>query len=72
MGSIVIDAEEIVERSLIAAGALVAPGTVIPPRSLVIGAPARVKRQLTDEEVAGLDTYWRNYIEYTKRYKSDE
>jgi carbonic anhydrase/acetyltransferase-like protein (isoleucine patch superfamily) len=71
MGSIVMDGVEVGERSLIAAGALVSPGTRIPPRSLVLGVPARVKRKLTDEEVAGLDVYWRNYIEYTRLYREE-
>ncbi|MCA1592950.1 MAG: gamma carbonic anhydrase family protein [Acidobacteria bacterium] len=71
MGSIVMDDARIGEKSLIAAGALVSPGTVVPPNSLVIGTPAKVKRRLTDEEIAGLDVYWRNYIEYTRQYLSE-
>jgi carbonic anhydrase/acetyltransferase-like protein (isoleucine patch superfamily) len=71
MGSIVMDDVRVGAQSLIAAGALVSPGTQIPPRSLVMGVPARVKRPLTDEEVAGLDVYWQNYIEYTKQYKEE-
>ncbi len=70
MGSVVMDGVRVGERSLVAAGALVAPGTVVPPRSLVIGAPARVRRTLTDEEVAALDVYWQNYIEYTRAYRA--
>jgi carbonic anhydrase/acetyltransferase-like protein (isoleucine patch superfamily) len=70
MGSIVMDGVRVGAESLVAAGALVAPGTQIPPRSLVIGAPARIKRPLGDEEVAGLNVFWQNYIEYTKQYKS--
>lgn len=69
MGSIVMDGARIGADSIVAAGALVSPGTHVPPRSLVIGAPARVKRALTDEEVAGLANYWKNYVEYTKEYK---
>ena len=38
---------------------------------LVMGSPAKVKRPLTDEEVAGLDQYWKNYVEYTKVYKEE-
>jgi carbonic anhydrase/acetyltransferase-like protein (isoleucine patch superfamily) len=72
MGSIVMDDVVIGERSIVAAGALVSPGTNVPPRSLVIGVPARVKRPLTDEEVAGLDHYWQNYVEYTKVYKDEK
>jgi len=69
MGSIVMDDVRIGAESIVAAGALVSPGTRVPPRSLVIGAPARVKRELTNEEVAGLASYWKNYIEYTRTYK---
>lgn len=72
MGSIVMDGAHIGAQSLVAAGALVSPGTQVPPRSLVIGAPARVKRPLTEREVAGLEVFWKNYIEYTRAYKSDE
>ena len=71
MGSVVMDGVEVGERSLVAAGALVSPGTIIPPHSLVMGFPAKVKRQLTDEEVAGLSVYWRNYIEYTRLYREE-
>jgi carbonic anhydrase/acetyltransferase-like protein (isoleucine patch superfamily) len=67
-----MDGARIGARSLVAAGSLVAPGTQVPPRSLVIGAPARIKRPLTDEEVAGLEVFWKNYIEYTRMYRSDE
>jgi carbonic anhydrase/acetyltransferase-like protein (isoleucine patch superfamily) len=71
MGSIVMDAVRVGAQSIIAAGALVSPGTIVPPRSLVIGVPARVKRPLTDEEVAGLAQFWKNYVEYTKQYKEE-
>jgi carbonic anhydrase/acetyltransferase-like protein (isoleucine patch superfamily) len=71
MGSIVMDDVRVGAQSLIAAGSLLSPGTRIPPRSLVLGAPARVKRELTDEEVAGLDVYWNNYIEYTRIYMEE-
>ena len=71
MGSIVMDDARIGAESIVAAGALVSPGTVVPPRSLVLGVPAKVKRQLTDEEVAGLAQFWKNYVEYTKEYKEE-
>jgi len=50
MGSIVLDNAEIGEESLIAAGAVVTPRTIVPPRSLVRGQPARVIRALTETE----------------------
>jgi carbonic anhydrase/acetyltransferase-like protein (isoleucine patch superfamily) len=36
-----------------------------------MGVPARVKRQLTDEEVADLDVFWKNYVEYTRVYREE-
>ena len=48
IGSIVLDGAVIGEDCLVAAGSLVTPGTVIPPRSLVMGSPAKVRRELTD------------------------
>ena len=68
IGSIVLDDVRVGAQSLVAAGSLVSPGTIIPARSLVMGTPARVKRPLTDEEVAGLDRYWQNYVEYSAVY----
>jgi gamma-carbonic anhydrase len=72
MGSIIMDDVRIGAQSLVAAGALVSPGTHVPPRSLVMGVPARVKRPLTGEEVTGLAQYWKNYIEYTAQYREEE
>jgi carbonic anhydrase/acetyltransferase-like protein (isoleucine patch superfamily) len=69
IGAILMDGVRIGAQSLVAAGSLVPPGTQVPPRSLVMGQPARVKRPLTEEEVAGLEVYWKNYIEYTKVYR---
>jgi carbonic anhydrase/acetyltransferase-like protein (isoleucine patch superfamily) len=71
IGAIVMDEARIGAKSLIAAGSLVSPGTIIPPRSLVMGVPAKVKRELTDEEAAGLDQFWKNYIEYTRAYQGE-
>ena len=68
IGAIVMDGVRVGAESLVAAGSLLSPGTQIPPRSLVMGQPARVKRALTDEEVSGLEVFWKNYIEYTRYY----
>jgi carbonic anhydrase/acetyltransferase-like protein (isoleucine patch superfamily) len=72
IGAIVMDRVRVGERSLIAAGSLLTPGTIVPPRSLVMGSPAKVKRPLTDEEADGLDYFWKNYIELSKVYRSGE
>jgi carbonic anhydrase/acetyltransferase-like protein (isoleucine patch superfamily) len=71
IGSILLDEVRVGAYSLVAAGALLSPGTIVPPRSLVMGFPARVKRELSDEEVAQLEIFWKNYVEYTKEYKEE-
>lgn len=71
IGSIMLDDVRIGANSLVAAGSLVSPGTIIPPRSLVMGFPARVKRPLTDEEVARLAMFWQNYVNYTHEYRKE-
>lgn len=69
IGAIVLDGARIGKNSLIAAGSLVTPDTQIPPRSLVMGSPARVKRNLTDDEIYNLARFWQNYTELLKVYK---
>lgn len=69
MGAILMDEARIGEQSIIGAGSLVSPGTIIPPRVLALGSPARVKRDLTDEELAYLDKSWRNYVDLKKEYE---
>ncbi len=54
MGAIILNGAVIGTESLVAAGAMVPQGAVIPPRSLVAGVPAKVRRELTDDEVATL------------------
>ena len=68
IGSIVLDDVRVGAQSLVAAGSLISPGTVIPPRSLVMGIPARVKRELSEDEVLGLNSFWQNYVTYTQAY----
>jgi carbonic anhydrase/acetyltransferase-like protein (isoleucine patch superfamily) len=58
------------ENSLVAAGALVLEGTEIPPRSLVAGVPAKVRRELTDDEVAGLAKNAATYQGLIERHRA--
>lgn len=53
MGAIVLNGAVVGAGSLIAAGALIPQGTVVPSRSLVAGVPGKVRRELSDDEVAG-------------------
>jgi carbonic anhydrase/acetyltransferase-like protein (isoleucine patch superfamily) len=68
IGAILLDGVRIGKNSLVAAGSLLTPGTQIPPGSLVMGTPAKVKRALTEDELAGLERSWRNYVELKKHY----
>ena len=71
IGAIVMDGVRVGRNSLIGAGSLVTPNTQIPPRSLVLGSPACVKRELSDEEVKDLEKFWRNYVSYSRIYQSE-
>ena len=70
IGSILLDGVRVGRNSLVAAGSLLTPGTQIPPNSLVMGSPAKVKRNVTDTELAYLDRSWRNYVELKRHYVS--
>lgn len=71
MGSILMDGVKVGEHCLIGAGSLLVEGTEIPPRSLVVGRPAKVKRALTDEEVALLEKSADNYLLYKSWYQEE-
>ena len=68
MNATVLDGADVGASALVAAGAVVLPGTVIPPATLWAGNPAKRKRELSPDEVEGLKTYWKNYLEYKAEY----
>ena len=70
IGAIILDGARVGRNSLVAAGSLLTPNTQIPPRSLVMGSPARVKRELSDEEVVDLERFWRNYVSLSRIYRN--
>lgn len=72
MGASVLNGAHVGAESIVGAGALVPEGMVVPPRSLVVGLPAKVKRPLTDEELAGLRYYAENYYEYKETYLAEQ
>ncbi|MBI3268597.1 MAG: gamma carbonic anhydrase family protein [Planctomycetes bacterium] len=69
IGAILLDDAEIASDSIVAAGALVPEGFSCPPRSLVMGFPAKVKRPLTDDEVRGILQSSKNYVAYVRSYR---
>lgn len=68
MGAIVLDEAVVGSQSLVGAGAVVPERMQIPPRSLVLGIPARVVRELTDEEVANIQATTERYLGIAKEY----
>jgi carbonic anhydrase/acetyltransferase-like protein (isoleucine patch superfamily) len=72
MGATLMDGVVVGEESVVGAGSLLTPGTEVAPRSLVVGRPARVVRQVTDEEVENLILFGvRNYLQYKETYPGD-
>ncbi|WP_019119782.1 gamma carbonic anhydrase family protein [Brevibacillus massiliensis] len=72
MGAIVLDGAEIGEEAMVGAGALVPPRMKIPPRTLVVGSPAKVKRELTEADFQELIRVRQSYVEKGKIYKQLE
>jgi len=70
MGAILMNRSVIGSETLIAAGALVTEGMQIPPRSLVAGVPAKVRRELTDDEVAKLHHNAEVYTQHRELYRN--
>lgn len=72
MQALVMDHAVVGEGALVGARALVTEGTVIPPHTLWVGAPARYKRDLTPAEVARLKKSAGNYVNYARQYIYDK
>ncbi|MBE7438317.1 MAG: gamma carbonic anhydrase family protein [Spirochaetales bacterium] len=72
MGAIVMDDAELGEWAMLAAGSLLPPGKKIPPRMLAMGSPARVVREITEEEEAMFRRTIDRYVELKKNYLSPE
>ena len=68
MGAVLMDGVVVGDDCIIGAGALVTEHTKIPPGSLVIGSPARVKRPLREAELAWLKKSAENYVRYARDY----
>jgi carbonic anhydrase/acetyltransferase-like protein (isoleucine patch superfamily) len=71
IGAVVMDGAVIGEEAMVGAGALVPPGMVVPPRTLVLGAPARVKRGLTADEIAFLPRSAASYAARARQYREE-
>lgn len=69
MGAIVLDGAEVGAYTIIGAGSVVTPRTKIPSGVLALGSPARVIRELSEEEKKSLEKSAEHYIELAKKYR---
>lgn len=68
MGSTLLNGCEIGDESIVGAGALVTQGKKFPPRSLILGSPAKVVREVTDEDLAPRRELCDRYARRSARY----
>lgn len=70
MGAIIMNKAVIGEECIVGAGALITEGKVFPPRTLIIGSPAKAVRELKPEELAYLKKSAENYVGDSREYLS--
>ena len=68
MGATVLNGARVGSGSIVAAGTLITEGMAVPPKSLVIGSPGKVKRLLTHAEIADIMAYADRYVGYRVEY----
>ncbi|GAB3047390.1 gamma carbonic anhydrase [Virgibacillus ainsalahensis] len=71
MGSLILDGAEIGENAFVGAGSLVPPGKKIPANTMVMGRPAKVVRELTEEDFAEMERVRSSYVEKGEYYKKN-
>jgi carbonic anhydrase/acetyltransferase-like protein (isoleucine patch superfamily) len=71
IGARVLNNCRIGARSIIAAGSVVPEHTVVPPRTLWAGVPAKLRREVTDKDHALILEYANNYLHYTEIYLNE-
>ena len=69
MSATILDGAVIGKESIVGAGALVTKGKKFPPRSLILGSPAKVVRELTDDEVSELYASAKRYVKFKNSYQ---
>src|SRR5262245_7679760 len=68
MGAVLLNGGHVRTCSIVAAGTLLVENMKVPPKSLVMGSPGKVKRLLTHAEIAAIQTYADRYVEYRLEY----
>lgn len=70
MGATIMNGAVIGAGSLVAGGAVILEGTIVPPGSLVAGVPAKVRRELSEEERQGIRANADHYVELARKHKA--
>ena len=70
IGAVVLNGAKIGKNCLVGAGSLVTEGKEFPDGSMIIGSPAKVARQLTPEQIEGLNQSAKNYVLNARRFKN--
>jgi carbonic anhydrase/acetyltransferase-like protein (isoleucine patch superfamily) len=68
MGAIIMDGAHISHHCVVAGGSVIPPGKKYPPYSMIMGNPAVVKRELTENEIAIYSNHYTSYIKYKNDY----
>ena len=71
MGAVLLNRVRVGDGSIVAAGAVVPEDTVIPPRSMYMGVPARLRREVTHQEQAFIRMHAEHYLEYKATYLAE-
>ena len=72
MGAILLNGCRIGSGSIVAAGTLVPEGFAVPPSSMVMGLPGKIRRLLTPEEDASIQWYADNYVRYRLDFQTEQ
>ncbi|MGH9870518.1 MAG: gamma carbonic anhydrase family protein [Candidatus Polarisedimenticolia bacterium] len=72
IGALVLSGARIGRHSIVGAGAVVKEGWHVPPRSVVLGVPGRVVRQVSDDDLRRMDRNWRVYVAYAAQTRDRE
>lgn len=71
MGAIILNGAVINENSIVAAGSLVTEDKIFPPKSLIMGSPAKVVRKVTEQEIKDIKKSAEHYIKLAKEHKNN-
>jgi carbonic anhydrase/acetyltransferase-like protein (isoleucine patch superfamily) len=71
MGARVLNNSTVGDGCIIAAGSVVPEHTVVPPRTLWAGVPAKLRREISDKDMELIREYAQNYLDYVEIYLAD-